>query len=90
MVRFDERVIGQYAALAVLQELPVGSKKLRLVLQQIDHLQRRALGVEVVDLGGLAGRIEPLVDALELRIRVEHFHADVAERRAVVGKRPVA
>ena len=90
VIRLDERIVRQLAIAAVVEELLEGAEELRLMLEQVDHLQRRALGVEVVNLRALTGIVQPLVHALELGVRVEHFHPDVAERGAVVGEGAVA
>jgi hypothetical protein len=64
------------------------AEELRLVLQQIDDIERRGLPVEVIKLYRVAGILEPLLDALALRI--EGSYAHLAERCAVVREGAVA
>ena len=56
VIRFHKTVVGQLAFLAVLQELVVGGEYLGLVLEQVDDFLRRTGRIEIVELGGAAGR----------------------------------
>ena len=89
-VGLDERVLRQRATPAVVEELIVGPEELRLVLQQVHDLHGRTLLVVVVNLRGVPGVLEPLIDALELLVGVEELHPDVPEGRPVMRERAVA
>src|SRR6185295_13593822 len=90
VVRLDERVLRQLPAPAVVEKLRERAENLRLILQDVDHFERGADLIVVVQLRRAAGGNEPRVDAPELRAQVEEVHADLAERGSVVRERPVA
>src|SRR6266849_8089105 len=73
-----------------IDQLAVAAKNLRLVLQEIHNLHRRALLVVVINLGGATRMHHALVNTLNGVLNVEKVHVHVAEGRSVVGERAVA
>ena len=90
VVGLDEGVFGELVGVACGEEVGIGAEELGLLLEEVDNFEGGAGLVVVVELGGVAGGGEALVDTLEFDADVEGVHADVSEGGAVVGEGAVA
>src|SRR5271166_847522 len=86
IVGLDEGVLRKITLTTVGQELIIGCEQLRLVLQQIYHLDRGTCLVVIVNLGRASrfGENHPLVNAQPRLAEVEDIHAGLSERSSVV------
>src|SRR5689334_21478027 len=62
VVWLDEAVLGESILFAVRKEVLEQSKQFRLILEKIDHFQRRALRIKIVELRRVARLHHALID----------------------------
>src|SRR5689334_21496183 len=89
-VRLDEAVLGESILFAIRKEILDQSEQFRLILEEIDHFQRRALRIKIVELRRVTGIYHALIDACVANVQIKQVHADLAERSTVVGKSTIA
>src|SRR5260370_4771958 len=85
----DKAVFGKSVAIAIADELAVAAENLRLVLQEIHNLHRRALLIVVINLCRMAAPNHAFVHAQDGILNVKEAHIHVAEGSSVLRERAI-